>query len=358
MMKCALVIVVTAVVSASAAITTAPRTGPEGNRFLFVVDTSSSMKRIDQGGRQVVYDLVYSGLDGRMQPGDTLGVWTFGDEVKGGVFPVQYWSSEKSPALATQISQFLKEQVAGKYSRLDNAITNVERLAKSVKDMDVVIVTSAATRFKLDDSWAVLQQAWKGRVDEAKKNNKPLVLTIAARGGQIMQTMLTVGNEPLQLAAPPPRRPAATTRASSDMDPPPATKTKATREPIIMQGTSKPRPIESIPTKFAPPPPPPAETDPLLNPTPEPTPVPVLNPDNPIVDSSKAGSQPQLRVSAREPGTAAPASSAPAGASARMLIVAGITLLLVAGILGIWVLIYVRSRNRVSYISRSMTDKP
>src|ERR1700741_2242427 len=119
MMKCALVIIATAVVSASAAISTAPRTGPEGNRFLFVVDTSSSMKRIDQGGRQVVYDLVYSGLDGRMQPGHTLGVGTFGDEVKGGVSPVQSWSSEKSPALATQISQFLKEQAAGKYSRLD-----------------------------------------------------------------------------------------------------------------------------------------------------------------------------------------------------------------------------------------------
>jgi len=84
----------------------------------------------------------------------------------------------------------------------------------------------------------------------------------------------------------------------------------------------------------------------------------VLNPEKPIVDTSKAGSQPQLKVSAREPGKLDPSSPAPADTSARMLIIAGASFLVIAGIIGIWVLIYARSRNRVSYISRSMTDKP
>ena len=223
---------------------------------------------------------------------------------------------------------------------------------KSVKDLDVIIVTSAATRFKPDESWAVLEQAWKGRIDEAKKNNKPLVLALAARGGQIMQTTVMLGIERLSFIGPPPRRPAAVAKAPQ-AEPPPV---KAAREPIIMQGTSKPKPIEAIPTKFAPRPP--AEPDPLLNPGTEPAPVPVLAPEKPIVDTSKAGSQPQLKVSAREPGKLDPSSPAPADTSARMLIIAGASFLVIAGIIGIWVLIYARSRNRVSYISRSMTDKP
>jgi hypothetical protein len=355
MMKYVLVILAATAMSLSAAITTAPRTGPEGNRFLFVVDTSTSMKKVDQGGRQVVYDFIYSGLDERMQPGDTFGVWTFGDEVKGGVYPIQYWTREKSPPLATQAAEFLKAQAAGKISRLDCAITNVEKLIKSVGDVDVIIVTSAATRFKLDDTWEMLQQAWKSRVDEARKNNKPLVVTLAARNRQITQMTVTVGGEPLKLVAPPLRRLAPVTKAApeTDLSRPPAS-VKPAREPIIMQGGSRPKPIESIPTKFAPQPPAPADPDPLTNPAPEPAPVPVLNPDNPIVN----GSKPQLKVSAREPGQPAPTSQAPAGASARMLITAGVMLLLVAGVLGIWILIYVRSRSRVSYISRSMTDKP
>jgi hypothetical protein len=37
-----------------------------------------------------------------------------------------------------------------------------------------------------------------------------------------------------------------------------------------------------------------------------------------------------------------------------MLIIAGGSLMLIAGVVGMWILIHVRSRNRVSYISRSL----
>jgi len=349
-----LLLLVAAALPVSAAITTAPRKGQEGNRFLFVVDTSSSMKRLDQAGRQTVHDLIYSGLEQRMQPGDTLGVWTFGNETKGGVFPIQVWSSEKNEDLAEQVSRFLKAESMGRGSRLDNAITNVERLAKSVKDVDIILVTSAATRFKPDDSWTVLDQAWKARVDEAKKKNKPIVLALAARGGQFMQVTVTIGNEPLKLMGPPARRAAAPMARAPQSETVPI---KNTREPIIMRGTSSPKPIESIP-KFAPPgaaPP----VEPLVTPDPEPSPVPVLNPEKPIVnDATKA----QVTVAAREPGKggqiAAASPQAPAGVSARTLIIAGASLMLLGGALGTWMLVYARSRNRTSYISRSMAEKP
>jgi hypothetical protein len=124
-----------------------------------------------------------------------------------------------------------------------------------------------------------------------------------------------------------------------------------------MQGTSKPKPIESIPTKFTPPPAEAPAADPLVNPVPEPAPVPVLNPEKPIVSDTRS-----LTVAAREPGKAAQAAAAspqaPAGVTSRMLIIAGLSLMLIAGILGIWMLLHMRSRNRISYISRSMVDKP
>jgi hypothetical protein len=333
----------------AAVLTTAPRKGPEGNRFLFVVDTSSSMKPLEQAGRQVAFDLVYSELGGRMQAGDTFGIWTFGNEVKGGVFPIQVWSPEKNADLAGQVMTFLKEQSSGRYSRLDMAVTNAERLVKSVKDVDIVFITSAATRFKPDESWALLEQNWKGRVEEARKNKKAMVLTLAARGGQIMQAMVTLEGEPLKLMAPPPRRTAPLARTPS-LDPP----AKPTREPIILRGSNKERPLEDIPTKFAPPAPRPV-ADPLVEPAPEPSPVPVRTTENPFVS---APSDPR-KVAAREPGKAPHSASAsgqtPSSAiSARMLIIAGGSLMLIAGVVGMWILIHVRSRNRVSYISRSL----
>src|SRR5687768_11600772 len=136
MIKYGLVIFLATAITGQPAITTAPRKGPEGNRFLFIVDTSSSMKRLEHAGRQVVFDLVFSGIEGRMQPGDTFGVWTFEHEVKGGVFPVQVWTPEKSRDLASQVGRFLKEELGGRASRLDVAITNAERIVKSVRDVD------------------------------------------------------------------------------------------------------------------------------------------------------------------------------------------------------------------------------
>ena len=349
------------------ALTVAPRKGQEGNRFLFIVDTSSSMKRLEHSGRQIVFDLVNSGIEGRMRPGDTFGIWTFDNDVKAGVFPVQTWSPEKSTDMATQVARFLKEQDARRGSRLDGAITNAERIIKSVKDLDLVIVTSAATRFKPDDTWAMLLQNYKGRIDEAKKGNKAMLVTLAGRSGQIRQATITLQGERLQLAAPPERRPAPMAKAAPALEPPP----KPLRDPIIMRGSPNAKPIEEIPTKFTPHPAAPPVFEPAANP--EPSPIPVVGPDKPVVEATTPTAAPipapvqpapapasQLTVAAREPGVAhLPSPAAPASAvSARMLIIAGATLMVIAGIIGPWAFAHIRKRNRVSYISRSLANNP
>jgi hypothetical protein len=358
MIKYIVFILLTALSASWAAVTTAPRRGPEGNRFLFIVDTSSSMKRIEQAGRQVVFDLVNSGIEGRMQPGDTFGVWTFEDDVKGGVFPIQVWTPEKSSDLAGQVGRFLKEELGGRASRLDVAITNAERLVKSVRDVDIVIVTSSGTRFKPDETWAILEQNWKGRLEEAQKNKKAMVITLACRSGRMAQATVALQGERLNLAAPPERRPAPMAKAEPAPEPPP----KPVRDPIIMRGTPKARPIDDIPTRFSPPPTAPAP-EPVENPIPEPAPVPVLTPANPVVSTSPAREpQPEMTVSARQPGTSpqsAPMATKPGiTLSPRMLIIAGASLMLIAGVLGTWMLLQARARNRVSYISRSLANKP
>src|SRR5436190_5327673 len=345
MIRYGLILLLAAASWASAALTTAPRKGAQGNRFLFIVDTSSSMKRLENGGRQAVYTLIYSGIEQRMQPGDTFGLWTFGDNIKGGVFPLEEWSHEKSTDLAKRVTEFLKQQGNGRNSRLDAAITNAERLIKSVKDVDIVFVTSGNTRCKLDDTWGVLTQGFKERMDEGKKNNKALIITIAGRGGQVRQTTVALEGERLQLAAPPDRRPPPMAQTAPE---PPA---KPPRDPIILRGTPSGRPIREIPTKFAPPSP-----DPLvIEPAPEPTPVPLPRTDKPVV----AAPSPELTVAARQPGAGNPASAGEGvSVSARMLIIAGAALMVTAGVLAVWALAYVRRRNRISFISQSLTTTP
>src|SRR5579871_180249 len=52
----------------------APATGAAG-RYLFIVETSKAMKREMPATIQSVQDLLTSGLEGQLRPGDTVGMW-------------------------------------------------------------------------------------------------------------------------------------------------------------------------------------------------------------------------------------------------------------------------------------------
>src|SRR5437899_2485902 len=62
-----------------------PSSGPTpGNRYLVIVETSKAMKSRVEGVVQVAQDLIASGMDGQLQQGDTLGVWTLNNDLHTG----------------------------------------------------------------------------------------------------------------------------------------------------------------------------------------------------------------------------------------------------------------------------------
>ena len=87
----------------------ATNTAPEGNRYLFIVDTSASMKRMESSVRATLHDLVFTGFDGRMQKGDTFGLWTFNEKTYA-EFPMQEWTMEQTWNISRETSAFLKSQ--------------------------------------------------------------------------------------------------------------------------------------------------------------------------------------------------------------------------------------------------------
>src|SRR5690348_16222663 len=63
------------------------------NRFLIIVETSRAMQRRSQAMTRAVRDLLTSGLSGQARRGDSIGVWTFNEELYAGLLPVQQWST-------------------------------------------------------------------------------------------------------------------------------------------------------------------------------------------------------------------------------------------------------------------------
>src|SRR6478736_4591254 len=85
-----------------------PEPAQNGAKFLFIVDTSSTMNRYEHLGRQTVFDLIFSGVSTQMLSGDTFGLWTFNEEVSAGAFPMQVWQADQNLELATRVGVFLK----------------------------------------------------------------------------------------------------------------------------------------------------------------------------------------------------------------------------------------------------------
>src|SRR6516162_8364209 len=99
--------VVSAQTNRAVAKTNAPP--PEGNRFLIIVDTSTSMKSYVDDTLQGVDEILQSSAGGQMHRGDTLGVWTFNTQLYPGVLPMQTWSLEAKNTIAARTEQFLKQ---------------------------------------------------------------------------------------------------------------------------------------------------------------------------------------------------------------------------------------------------------
>jgi hypothetical protein len=218
-----------------------------GNRFLFIVETSSSTSNLEHGGRQAAFDLIYTGVYDQMRAGDTFGLWTYNQMVSAGVYPIQKWTPEKTLELASNAGQFLKNQPYEKEGQLANALKQVMSLVRSVKDVNIFIISDPSSRPD-DVIGPGYTTVYKQKAEEARAKKKPLVTTIIAKSGSISNWFVNVAGESIHLpkfAIPehvmPTNNPAPLAKA--------APKPRPVRAPIIMKGTPPSAELSSGPTQ-------------------------------------------------------------------------------------------------------------
>ena len=159
---------------------------PPGNRYLFIVDTCSSMKRLATPLRSALFELIENGLEGRMKGGDTYGVWTCSDQVVTD-FPMQVWNEKERLILAYRASEFIKKQRLAKPGRLDPAVSGLLTIVNSVKDVTALILTDGEDPVKGTPYDLEINAAVKNVAAAMHRDKKPVVVALVAQGGQIVQ---------------------------------------------------------------------------------------------------------------------------------------------------------------------------
>jgi len=221
------------------------------DRYLLLFDTSSAMKRRAKAVEQAAQELITSGMNGQLQRGDTLGIWTFDERLHAGLFPLQVWGPESREEIAAQVVGFLKSRKYQKAARFDAAVPSLAQLIASSKTITVLLFSDGTTPLRGTPFDASINSVYAEYGRAMQKSPAPFITVLRAKNGRIFAATASTPPWPVEfppyppeprvtnaIAAGPAASPAEATSPEKKAAPAPAAKTAA---PIIldMSGASQ-----------------------------------------------------------------------------------------------------------------------
>lgn len=221
------------------------------NRFLFVFDTSHEMKSLGDGVEKTLNILLALSLNGQMHAGDSMAVWTFGQDLRPSDYPLQTWNPDNAVLIASNLVKFVGNQHYAGSTRFEALQPLLNRVVQNSERLTVLIFCDGEAKFSgtpFDDG---INQAFNQKQSDQKKAGQPLVVVLRSQLGQYVGC--SVGLPPMPLnypqfpplpLPPPPPAPKVT-----NAPPPPAP--VVVTPPLIIIGTktgSSPPPPKAVMT--------------------------------------------------------------------------------------------------------------
>jgi len=224
----------------------APQSGrPMENRFLFVIDTSSSMRSRTNGIENAVAELLASDMHGEFRKGDTLGVWTYNERLHSD-FPMQVWSPENKVAITGDVLRFLRHQHYEKRAHLDKVLSAIGQVMENSDRLTVIFMYDGTEMIRGTQFDADINELQKKYAPRFRSTHLPVVMILAVRNGQAIDYTInhpgsmTVPHSAIDVPPPPTNAPPPevvavplpTNAAPAEPRPPPR------RIEIVMSGTN------------------------------------------------------------------------------------------------------------------------
>src|SRR5260370_1861410 len=124
--------------------TNAPAPSCRSNRYLVIIGTSHSMQRRSDGVLESAQDLLTSKMGGQLRNGDTIGVWTYNEELTAGKLPVQQWSEDTQQTVTARILTFIKAQKYEKQGRIEKVMPPLGHLIKNSAVITAVLISDGS----------------------------------------------------------------------------------------------------------------------------------------------------------------------------------------------------------------------
>lgn len=158
---------------------------PSTPRYLFLIDSSSSMSRMAGSTRQLVFDLIFTGAQGRMEPGSIYDLWLFNDRAITNQFRLMNWDPMLNRALANNASEFLKGMRYEKSVRWDRLWPSLQPLLAKNRPLTLFLVSDGYEEMEGTPFDESLNEIYRAQRREARREKIPIVTILEARQGRL-----------------------------------------------------------------------------------------------------------------------------------------------------------------------------
>ena len=173
-------------------------------RYLIIIDTSASMRRNSDNLRTVMGSLLKAGMDGQLEDGDTIGVWTFSESLQTGEFPLQTWSAQTSPTIVSNIDTFLRGLHFEKKSLPENMIPQMKAVAAGSERITMMVLTGGDAPFIGTPLDQQINYAFQNSHAELQKLRTPFVIVFRSQRGKFVGGSVTWSPWPVDFPEFPP----------------------------------------------------------------------------------------------------------------------------------------------------------
>ena len=159
---------------------------PVAERFLLIVDTSAAMQKRAANIERMVGNLFTGGVGEQLHPGDTIGVWTYTDDLHAGQFPFQRWSPQTSAAIAKGIVDFLKSRKYEKTSQLAPVMAQLKSVVADSDKITVLLISDGENALAGTPYDAPIAEAYNINAADQRKQQMPFLTVLRAVKGKFI----------------------------------------------------------------------------------------------------------------------------------------------------------------------------
>jgi hypothetical protein len=207
------------------------------SRWLFIFDTAADMKQRLPAVQTELNDLLMTSMGGQMRAGDSIGVWTFDQDLRAGQFPLTRWAPDDAKTIATGLNDFVSRQRYAESTRFSALQPLLNRVIRESDRLTVLIFCDGEDAISGTPYDHGINQVFEQRRAEQKRTRQPFVLVLRTQLGEYVGCTANfppgMVNFPAFPPFPPPPPPPHT-----NAPPPPPVPPPKIGPPLIIIGTN------------------------------------------------------------------------------------------------------------------------